>query len=289
MPLFQPIDLDQLIERANTLEPLPASAASLASILSQPDWDLEDVMPVVSLDQSLTGKLLSVANSVTSGARDPVVTVDQAVIRLGAGQVLTLAIGAGVRRRTQQAVPEYGLDEGQLWDHSVACAIVAEGLSGFTQRHIPLETSTAALLHDIGKLVLAQSLDPALLNYIRSAREVGGLSEQRAEIEILGVHHAELGGLIAQQWNLPPIIVEGISYHHSPAEAFSSARETPIAHAVHLSNLVAHFVSGACDSLPADSAELAASKIRLGLARRDFETLCYDMRERFNEIACMYG
>ncbi|MCB9915441.1 MAG: HDOD domain-containing protein [Planctomycetes bacterium] len=289
MPVYQPIDLDELIQHANSLEPLPASATQLASILSQDEWDLDDVIPVVSLDQGLTGKLLSVANSVASGAQDPVVTVEQAVVRLGAGQVLALAIGTGLRARTNVALPEYGLDEGELWDHSVASAIVAEGLRGYTQRRIPLEAATAALLHDIGKLVLARYLDTNLQHYIKLARESGGLSEQRAEIEILGVNHAELGGLIAQHWNLPSKIVEGVTYHHTPQDAYFDHQESLIAHAVHLSNTVAHFVTDEEAPLPENSAGLAASKIRLGLARKDFERMCYDMRERFIDVASMYG
>ncbi len=289
MPIYEPIDLDDLISQANTLEPLPASATKLASILSEDQWDLDDVIPIVSLDQGLTGKLLSVANSVTSGARDPVATVDQAVVRLGAGQVLTLAIGAGVRKRTSASLPEYDLEEGELWDHSVAAAIVADGVRGYTQRRIPLEASTAALLHDIGKLVLARHLDPGLLHYISTARDQGGLSEQRAEIEILGVNHAELGGLIAQSWNLPAIIVEGISYHHAPSEAYFDHAESIIAHVVHLANLVAPFVTGTRSELPENTAELAASKIRLGLSRKDFDTMCHDMRERFEDVSGMYG
>jgi HD-like signal output (HDOD) protein len=289
MPIYEPIDLDHLIAQANSLAPLPASASQLASILAQPDWDLEDVMPVVSLDQGLTGKLLSVANSVSSGARDGVATVDQAVVRLGAGQVLTLAIGAGLQRQAKVALPEYGLDEGELWDHSVAAAIVADGLRGYTQRKLPFESSTAALLHDVGKLVLARNLDAGLLGYMRSARTQGGLSEQRAEVEILGVTHAELGGLIAQHWNLPPMIVEGVTYHHTPTDAFREEDGTLIAHVVHLSDIVAKFVTEESAPLPENTAELAASKIRLGLARRDFDRMCHDMRERFQEVACMYG
>jgi HD-like signal output (HDOD) protein len=289
MPIYQPIDLDELIEQSSSLEPLPASATQLASILSQEDWDLDDVIPVVSLDQGLTGKLLAVANSVAGGARDAISTIDQAVVRLGAGQVLALAIGAGIRERVDASLPEYGLGEGELWEHSVASAIVADGLRGYTQRRIPLETSTAALLHDVGKLVLARHLDSGLLHYIRTARESGGLSEQRAEVEILGVNHAELGGLIAQYWNLPALIVEGITYHHTPGDAYSHHEESVIAHAVHLANLVAHFVTSEFADLPENTAELAASKIRLGLARKDFDRMCEEMRERFFDVSGMYG
>lgn len=289
MPIYEPIDLDQLIAQANHLEPLPSSAVHLAAILSQEEWDLDDVTPIVSLDQGLAGKLLSAANSVASGARDQISTVEQAVVRLGAGTVLALGVGAAVKGRVCSALPEYGLAEEEMWTHSVAAAIVADAIRGYTQRRIPLEVTTAALLHDIGKLVLARHLDPSLLQYLHSARDEGGLSEQRAEMEILGVNHAELGCLIGQHWNLPEVICRGIGYHHDPLECYGDEREVLVAFSVFLANRLANYVSGAEHRPPAGDALLGAAMVRLGLARADLGRMVEGTRESFVEIAAMYG
>lgn len=289
IPLYEPIDLDALIEHANSLEPLPSSATRLTEILAQDDWELEDVVAVVALDQGLTGKLLGVANSAAHAPTDRVASVDQAVVRLGAGTVLAVAIGSGVRKQVDHAIPEYGLAEGELWSRSVAASTVADGMRKYTKRRIPVEASTAALLHDIGKLVLARYLDDGLLQYLASARGTAGLTEERAEIEILGVNHAELGGLVAQHWNLPPIIVEGISYHHAPQDAYFAHSESIIAHAVCLSSTVADFILSGSDELPENNVLLASSKIRLGISNPDFKRLCFDMRERYHEVEAMYG
>ena len=182
----------------------------------------------------------------------------------------------------RQGFQEYGLSEEQLWTHSVASAVIADGIRDFTERQIPVEVTTAALLHDVGKLVLARHLDASLLQYLHNARGDGGLSEQRAEMEILGVNHAELGCLIAQHWNLPEIICRGIGYHHAPGDYFGDDRETLVAHGVHLANRVATFVCGEDSEMPEADAMLAASKIRL-------ETMCNEMRDNFIEISGMYG
>ncbi len=287
-PLYEPINLDDLIERANTLEPLPASATRLSEILGKEDWQLEDVVEVVSHDQGLTGRLLRVANSAAQAPQDRVATVDQAVVRLGAGAVLAVAIGSGVRKQVDRAIPEYGMAEGEMWALSVAASTVADGLRGYTQRRIPIEASTAALLHDIGKLVLARYLDADLLRHLAMARETAGLSEDRAEIEVLGVNHAELGGLVAQSWNLPSIIVEGISYHHTPADAYFAHTESIIAHTVHLASVVAQYVVSNTEELPENTSTLAASKIRLGISMGDFKVMCYDMRVKFQAVRAAY-
>jgi len=289
-PLYEPIDLDDLIDQANSLEPLPASATRLAEILSQPDWELEDVVDVVSFDPGLTGKLLGLANGVTKAAQDRVSTVDQAVLRLGAGSVLAVAISSGVKPHLNVALPEYGLSEGELWSRSVAAATVADELRNFTERRLPMELSTAALLHDIGKLILGRNLDEALLHYLDSARESEGLSEERAEIEVLGVNHAELGGLVAQNWNLPQVIVDGVSYHHAPQDFAAVDHDALIAHATLLCSRISDYiVAGEGRELPAMDALLASSKIRLGLSNDAFEALCEEARDRFEEVRAIYG
>ena len=78
--------------------------------------------------------------------------------------------------------------------------------------------SRAALLHDIGKLVLVQFLEPDVLGYLGEAWARGDMTSVQAEIEILGFHHGELGGLIAQHWQLPARIVAAITHHHTPDE-----------------------------------------------------------------------
>ena len=80
------------------------------------------------------------------------------------------------------------------------------------------ETFTAALLHDVGKLVMGRFLIPEILGFIRRAREVDHLGRLEAESLLLNVHHGELGGLIAQHWKLPSRVVQGIIYHHNPEE-----------------------------------------------------------------------
>lgn len=289
-PLHDPIDLDDLIEQANSLDPLPASATRLAEILSQPDWELEDVVDVVGFDPGLTGKLLGLANGVNKAAQDRVATLDQAVLRLGAGSVLAVAISAGVKPHLDVALPEYGLAEGELWARSVAAATVAEQLAAYCNRRLPMELATAALLHDIGKLILGRNLDEALLHYLDTARENHGLSEERAEVEVIGVDHAELGGLVAQHWNLPQVIVDGVSYHHAPQDYAPIDEDTLIAHATLLCSRISDvLVAGGDEELPAVDALLAGAKIRLGLSNDAFQGLCEESRARFEDVRTIYG
>jgi HD-like signal output (HDOD) protein len=141
----------------------------------------------------------------------------------------------------------------------------------------PLETATAALLHDVGKLVMARFLDDDLLRTLQLAADEG-VARRRAELDVLGVDHAELGGLIAQTWQLPPSLVRGIGYHHDPVLGGE-----PICFAVHLADVIAKVVGSGLEDNP-DLETYATSVAELGLRPDDVDQLCRLVDERFVEV-----
>jgi HD-like signal output (HDOD) protein len=272
------IDLDALTTAAEALEPLPASVTRLAAFATGAAPQIDDVVDVVRFDQALTASLLATANSTWSASRTRNTTVRDAVVRLGTGPVLSLALGSAVRTRMHRALPEYGLAEGELWEHSVAALLAGELLSRRAPARPPAEAATAALLHDVGKLVMARFLDDDLLRTLHEAAEQG-VGRRRAELDVLGVDHAELGGLVAQTWRLPPSLVRGIGYHHDPVLGGE-----PICHAVHLADVVAKIVGAGLEDNP-DLESYAAAVASLGLHPDDVDELCRLVDERFVEVA----
>jgi HD-like signal output (HDOD) protein len=271
------IDLDALATSAEALEPLPASATRLAALACTDAPNIDDVVDVVHFDQALTAGLLAAANSSWSASRTRITTVRDAVVRLGTGPVLSLALGSAVRSRLHRGVPEYDLAEGELWEHAVAALLAAELLTRRAPTRPPAETATAALLHDVGKLVMARFLDDDVLRTLHLAAEEG-VGRNRAEFEVLGVDHAELGGLIAQTWRLPPSLVRGIGYHHRPVLVGD-----PIAYAVHLADVIAKIVGAGLDDNP-DLETYAAAVVALGLRSDDVDELCRLVDERYEEV-----
>jgi putative nucleotidyltransferase with HDIG domain len=276
------LDLDSLAQAASNLEPLPASVARLAAAVASSDPDLNDIIDVVQYDQAMTATLLRSANSAASGSLNPVRTVRDAVIRLGTGSVLWLAVQSSARRRLQRAVPEYGLSEGELWRHSVAASLAAAALHRYASVSIPPETSTAALLHDIGKLLMCRFLGEETLATIHRAQEDGGLTRIEAEVEILGVHHAELGGLMVQYWGFPESIQRGITYHHTPDEGIE-----PICYATHLSDVVAKEIGDQRDDNP-DLEAFAHAMYELGLSVDDYDRLSTETEITYSEVLDSY-
>jgi len=236
------LDLDALVKQASSLQPLPASAAKLATLIAGPDPDMQAVVGVVEHDPAFAAALLRRANSAAAGANRTISTVREAVTRLGASAVLTVVTALSARKTVDRAIPEYGLAEGELWAHSRATAIASDLIGRMARVRPPPETSTTALLHDIGKLVLARFLDEDTRRFLDAAF-AQTLSYRKAEREVLGVTQAELG--------LPHSIVQGIVYCHAPLEYAETLgaddKVLMICQAVHLANFLAKCVGSQFD------------------------------------------
>ncbi len=227
------IDHKDLLSSAEALGALPVTVTRLANIVSNPEHDIKDIVEVVSFDQSLTATILRRANSAALGARFQIRTVRDAALWLGSGSVLSLALATSVSRKLSEPIPAYGLAEGQLWKQSVAASLAAEVIRMKATVEVPAESPTAALLHDFGKVVLAQHFGARVLNMLAQAAMADHLGLLAAEARVFGINHADIGGLVAQHWKLPHSIVEAIIHHHHAGEHRSPASATvSLAHAM---------------------------------------------------------
>ena len=184
---------------------------------------------------------------------------------------------------TKTGLPEYGLEEGALWRHSLAAALAAEAAVRVCETEVPPESFTAALLHDIGKLVLVQFLEPDLLRDLQEARAHGVTSSAAAEMEILGAHHGELGGLIAQHWGLPDRLTNAITYHHAPEDG-----NEVVCDVVYIANQVAKRVDPGYVATPEDMTVDPRPQERLKLSSSGLDSMCERVSGRLEAAIAQY-
>jgi putative nucleotidyltransferase with HDIG domain len=275
------IDLDEFTLAASRLEPMPASIVQLASMVATEHPELARIVEIVQYDQVLTATLLRAANSSWSASRTEITTVRDAVVRLGSGPVLSLALSVTVRGELSKPIPEYGLGANDLWSHSIAASLAAEVMTRFTSVRLPAETPTAALLHDIGKLIMARFLDAELMQEITDAEEHGA-TRVEAELEAIRVDHAEVGALVAQAWELPDSLVQGVRLHHAPEHT-----GLPIALGVHLADSIAKSI-GVGDDDNAMPETTHHAMVELGMTPDGFDEVCRLVSERFEEMVGRY-
>ena len=278
------IDLDQLIAQAQEMTPFRASTVRLAQLVSSPHCDLADIISLVAYDEVLTMKLLRAANCAARTGSVTVTTPHEAIVLLGTTLVLHLAVAAGVRPQMRGPIPGYGLDEGSLWRHSVAAAVAAETAPAFCPVEIPAEAFTACLLHDVGKVVMGRFLNPDILRFIAEAKDADNLTQMEAESQILHVHHGELGGLIAQHWQLPARIVRGIIYHHNPEQG-----SDVVCDFVCLANHLAKGIEADLDGRSVECVLPPEIVERLGIAEANLGVLRRIAAARFMEVSQCYN
>jgi putative nucleotidyltransferase with HDIG domain len=229
--------IDDYISSVRYLPPAPRVVPDLMKLLNQTNVDSSRVVRMISLDPSLTANILRICNSAYFAAALPTTDLQEAVTRLGFQQVyrlVTAATGAKLLAAPQKG---YGLDPGELWKHSVASAVAAQLMARKLGDDDNL-VFTAALLHDIGKVILAQSIEDSYSRLLREA-EAHQLSILESETKLLGVNHAEVGGRLLARWKFPPNIVAAVTYHHSPKAASPHQR---LASFVYLGNMIAYFM-----------------------------------------------
>ena len=148
--------------------------------------------------------------------------------------------------------------------HALATQRAAERIGrvvGWTERD---ELAVAALLHDVGRLVISR-LHPGYKVYFDA---VSRTPEQRLreEREQLGIDHALVGGVLARRWNLPSRIAIAIERHHSEdAEGLAALVAT--------ADMVAHYCQG--EAIAPE--RLRASAERCGLSPEALRDLLYEL------------
>lgn len=231
-------ELDDYISGVKDLPSAPRVLSTLLAALSRADSDASQVVQLITYDPSLTANVLKMCNSAYLGAATPASDLAEAVQRIGFNQIYRIVASVSGSRLLSPPQRGYGFAAGELWKHSVAAGVAAQCLAEDLGEDDANTIFTAALLHDIGKIVLAGALVDKYTNLVQET-EASQRSLLEAERTILGVQHAEIGGRLLAQWHFPTDLVAGVSFHHQPGEAGPHDR---VAAFVYLGNLIAHFM-----------------------------------------------
>ncbi|MBT3259486.1 MAG: HDOD domain-containing protein, partial [Deltaproteobacteria bacterium] len=197
-------------------------------LLDDPDSSAGQVEQLLKQDPSLTANLLKLTNSAYFGIPSKVGSVRHAIAMLGWKRLSKLVMAACVSAITDRQIPGYDLPPGALWQHSVAVSVTAEGLMRELKVAESDEIFTAALLHDLGKLILGGFVEKELKEIEKVAAR--GIPFQMAEQEVLGTDHAEIGSLMLESWSFPPKLVSAVRWHHDPDSAPETSAMTDIVH-----------------------------------------------------------
>jgi putative nucleotidyltransferase with HDIG domain len=228
---------DTIRKRVGSIETTPAIPAiflPLLELLNAPaeDVKLEEVVKLVSYDNTIAAQCLRAASSPLFGLTKPPESIKGAVITLGLRKVETILLTCCLGN----AFPakNWPMDPIVFWKHSLGCAMVCRKFSEKIGAHDHEKAYMAGLLHDIGFLVNCMAFPKEFAIAVQDSLQTQAPLDA-AERVAMGFTHCETGRALAEKWHLAPDLVQVIAHHHSPE---LSEAAPPLVAMVHLSDLL---------------------------------------------------
>ena len=227
-----------IVSQLDTLPSFPSLYFEIMQELDALDPSLEKVAAIVAKDPGMTVKLLQIVNAASLGLARRFTSPVEAVQQLGIAAVQSLALSAHVFTCFESR-PFKGFSITELWDHGANTARIARKILEIERADTVLaeEAYTAGMLHDIGKLMLANNL-PEPFQRVLDLSQKGKRPFLDVEQEVFGANHAGVGAYLLGLWGLPITIVEAVAFHHQPSR--SEARTIGPLTAVHVANVLEH-------------------------------------------------
>jgi putative nucleotidyltransferase with HDIG domain len=281
--------------RVRTIEALPAIPAVFLPLLkllsnSGDDVTLEQVVRLVSYDNTIAAQCLRVASSPLFGLAQPPKSIKAAIISLGLRRVETILLTCCLG----QAFPtkKWVLDPVVFWKHSLGCALACRRFAEKLGAPDPEKAYMAGLLHDIGFMVNCMVFSQEFAGAMEHARREE-IPLDDAERLTMGFTHCETGNALAEKWKFADDLIEVIACHHNIEH---STKSQPLVAMVHLSDLLCRmrdlgygYYERHMVDLISDPAWQVLLKEHLDMQNVDLAQFTFEMDEAVVEIKELVG
>ncbi len=206
--------LERLFSRIGDVACLPAAAEKVLRITQSEDADTEQLCEAIQNDPVLVARILRRLNSSYYALSQKICDLKTAVSLLGMREIRNLALTVFVSKTFDGAAEHGTYRRENLWAHSVGVAVASRlvarvcGLAGCEEAYV------AGLLHDIGLILIDQTLQRHFHKLVDSINEQ--TPTHIVESRMLSFDHAMLGGFVARRWNFPDNVADAITFHHQP-------------------------------------------------------------------------
>jgi HD-like signal output (HDOD) protein len=215
----------RLLWKVDELQMLPALAMQALDLARDPDCSVREFTSVIERDMTLASDMLRMANSMVYSRGVPILSLQQAVVRLGFRQCKNLIMASSAASLMTELTELEENVRQALWKHGFLTASVASFLNRAMNLGFQGEEFSAALIHDIGRMLLAL-LDPRAFSVADPLDfQEGDHDCQQSlltrERDLLGADHCVLGGWFVEYSGLPPSLAEVARLHHGNAATLS--------------------------------------------------------------------
>jgi putative nucleotidyltransferase with HDIG domain len=239
-----------MISNLSSIPTLPSIIRQIINLLQNPKTSVEELGRAIASDQALAAKVLKLVNSAFYGFPGRISTINHAIVILGFSTIKNVVLTASIldmfRKKSDKIT---GFDIERFWMHSISCGAAAKSIARFTNNKIREECFIAGLIHDVGKILLYQHF-PDLFMEIYNFSIQNKLLFYQSELQLFKITHQEIGGALAEKWNLPQMLQQAIKYHHAPHPNQEYFSTTSIVHCADILVRALDFGYGGDDQLP---------------------------------------
>jgi len=274
-----------IIDKVKCLPTLPGMIHKVLDLVQDEGTSARKLGNLIAYDQAISSRLLKVANSAYYGFMREITTVQHAIVILGLKEVKSLTLGITVFDAINKKDKEASIMREDFWMHSIGCALAGQVICKRVPGVDVESTFTAALLHDIGKLVLDNFFTQEYGKVLEKVYQ-NGISMIEAEEEVIGFNHADVGGLLCDRWKFPSILVAPISFHHQLEKA--DAKHLQMTSVVHLADILckrAQIGNGGDNKIcPPHS----LAKEHLKLEEPDLDTIVEELKQEEEKVTSFF-
>ncbi|OGH56515.1 MAG: hypothetical protein A3G34_16310 [Candidatus Lindowbacteria bacterium RIFCSPLOWO2_12_FULL_62_27] len=233
----------EVLQRIEGIAALPTIARRAIDLLDNPHSNVDQICAVASVDPGLVTLLLRTVNSAYFGLRSRVTSVKHALVILGIEKFRRLIVASALMQKFRGV--SKAVDEA-FWDHALHAAQWSKEIGRHLRLDNPDDLYICGLIHNTGHFVI--------LLYFKSESKIieaavrSGAPPVRAEKDILGWTHAEIGAWLFHHWKMPEEIIESAFYHHHDLRRVKPKKD------LRSSTLVVHLAAALTDIDPASGA-----------------------------------
>jgi putative nucleotidyltransferase with HDIG domain len=278
------------VQQIETLPMIPAVFLPLLNLLNLPidQVNLEEVVKLVSYDETIAAQCLRMASSPLFGLARAPESIKSAIISLGLRRVETILLTCCMGNVF--SIKNWTIDPTYYWRHSLGCALVCRKFSEKLAASDGDKAYVAGLLHDIGFLVNCMVFPKEFAAAMEHA-STQQVPLEEAELATMGFTHCDSGLALAQNWHLADDMVQAIAHHHHPENTQAAQ---PLVALVHLSDLLCRmrdlgygYYEGRRVDMVHDPAWAILASEYHTLEQMDLARFSFELDESVDEIAAL--
>lgn len=209
------IQLQEFLLKAADLPALPAVAMKVAKETESSNANASSIADLIAHDQSLTVRVLRLANSPFFGLSRKVSELREAVVVLGLNNVRRVSLMASTYIWLNRMAQVSGGCPTSVWHQNLALACVAEEVARSAVGKFEEDVFTAGLIADVGITALCAATQVEYSEVIDFSVQYE-ISLAGAETKLIGLNHIEAGAALAELWGFPETLANAIKFHHHP-------------------------------------------------------------------------